>query len=52
MNLVVSHFLTADIYDPKLGMANSKDAFVFVDNHANQRRHKGSGNVVTYKVIT
>ncbi|PAA52154.1 hypothetical protein BOX15_Mlig014993g1 [Macrostomum lignano] len=37
------------LYDPGWGMVESTDAFVFVDNHDNQRGHGGGGNVVTYK---
>ena len=33
-------------------MADPGDAFVFVDNHDNQRGHGGAGNVVTFKAST
>lgn len=31
------------------GMLSDGDAFVFVDNHDNQRGHGGGGSVITYK---
>jgi len=37
------------LYDPGWGMLDSEDAFVFVDNHDNQRGHGGGGEVVTHK---
>jgi len=37
------------IYDPGWGMLSSDDAFIFVDNHDNQRGHGGAGNVLTFK---
>ncbi|CAG2253198.1 AMY [Mytilus edulis] len=37
------------VYDPGWGMADSDHAFVFVDNHDNQRGHGGGGNRVTHK---
>ena len=37
------------LYDPGWGMVPSEDAFVFVDNHDNQRGHGGGGEVVTHK---
>ncbi|KAA0192642.1 hypothetical protein HAZT_HAZT001198 [Hyalella azteca] len=37
------------IYDPGWGMADPDKAFVFVDNHDNQRGHGGAGDTITYK---
>jgi len=37
------------LYDPGWGMLNPEDAFVFVDNHDNQRGHGSGGTVVTFK---
>ncbi|XP_059078681.1 alpha-amylase-like [Tigriopus californicus] len=37
------------LYDPGWGMSDPEHAFVFVDNHDNQRGHGGSGDVVTFK---
>jgi alpha-amylase len=37
------------IYDPGWGMVESQNAFVFVDNHDNQRGHGGGGEVITHK---
>ena len=37
------------LYDPGWGMAPKDRAFVFVDNHDNQRGHGGGGDVVTHK---
>ena len=37
------------MYDPGWGMLPPEDAFVFVDNHDNQRGHGASGSVVTHK---
>ncbi|XP_782889.4 alpha-amylase 4N [Strongylocentrotus purpuratus] len=34
------------------GMMDSRDAFVFVDNHDNQRSHGGGGDILTYKDST
>ena len=31
------------------GMLADEDAFVFVDNHDNQRGHGGAGKVITFK---
>lgn len=38
------------LYDPGWGMVESQDAFVFVDNHDNQRGHGAGGDVITHKV--
>ena len=38
------------LYDQGWGMLDSQDAFVFVDNHDNQRGHGAGGDVLTYKV--
>jgi len=38
-----------NLYDPGWGMLNPEDAFVFVDNHDNQRGHGSGGTVVTFK---
>jgi len=37
------------LYDPGWGMGPTDRAFVFVDNHDNQRGHGGGGDVVTHK---
>ncbi|XP_078323364.1 alpha-amylase-like [Crassostrea virginica] len=37
------------VYDPGWGMTDSGHAFVFVDNHDNQRGHGGGGNLITHK---
>jgi len=37
------------LYDAGWGMVESQDAFVFVDNHDNQRGHGAGGDVITYK---
>lgn len=37
------------VYDPGWGMTDPAHAFVFVDNHDNQRGHGGGGNLVTHK---
>ena len=37
------------LYDPGWGMGPADRAFVFVDNHDNQRGHGGGGDVVTHK---
>ncbi|KAL7644676.1 UNVERIFIED_CONTAM: hypothetical protein RMT77_004217 [Armadillidium vulgare] len=37
------------VYDPGWYMADPDKAFVFVDNHDNQRGHGGAGDVITYK---
>lgn len=37
------------LYDPGWGMVLPEDAFVFVDNHDNQRGHGGGGNIITHK---
>ncbi|CAH1784331.1 unnamed protein product [Owenia fusiformis] len=37
------------VYDPGWGMMDPEDAFVFVDNHDNQRGHGASGNVLSHK---
>ncbi|CAL4138325.1 unnamed protein product, partial [Meganyctiphanes norvegica] len=37
------------VYDPGWGMADPDKAFVFVDNHDNQRGHGGAGNCLTHK---
>ncbi|XP_054771679.2 alpha-amylase 2-like [Lytechinus pictus] len=34
------------------GMMNTDSAFVFVDNHDNQRSHGGGGDILTYKEST
>eukprot|EP00095_Tigriopus_kingsejongensis_P000508 maker-scaffold367_size194084-snap-gene-0.49 protein:Tk00508 transcript:maker-scaffold367_size194084-snap-gene-0.49-mRNA-1 annotation:"hypothetical protein DAPPUDRAFT_64687" len=36
------------MYDPGWGMSDPEYAFVFVDNHDNQRGHGGAGDVVTF----
>ena len=33
------------VYDPGWGMADPERAFVFVDNHDNQRGHGGAGRL-------
>ena len=33
------------VYDPGWGMADPDKAFVFVDNHDNQRGHGGAGEI-------
>ena len=38
-----------DMYVPSWGMADPSHAFVFVDNHDNQRGHGGGGNLITHK---
>lgn len=38
-----------NLYDPGWGMVNPEDAFVFVDNHDNQRGHGSGGSVITHK---
>ncbi|KAK3852672.1 hypothetical protein Pcinc_040753 [Petrolisthes cinctipes] len=37
------------VYDPGWGMADPDKAFIFVDNHDNQRGHGGAGDTLTYK---
>ncbi|XP_076311371.1 alpha-amylase-like isoform X1 [Tachypleus tridentatus] len=37
------------MYDAGWGMLHPDDAFVFVDNHDNQRGHGGGGSILTYK---
>ena len=37
------------VYDPGWNMLPPEDAFVFVDNHDNQRGHGASGTVLTHK---
>ena len=37
------------LYDPGWGMGPADRAFVFVDNHDNQRGHGGGGDVVTHQ---
>ena len=37
------------VYDPGWGMLGKDDAFVFVDNHDNQRGHGAGGSVITFK---
>ena len=37
------------LYDPGWGMGPTDRAFVFADNHDNQRGHGGGGDVVTHK---
>ncbi|KAK3099826.1 hypothetical protein FSP39_010394 [Pinctada imbricata] len=37
------------VYDPGWGMSDPNHAFVFVDNHDNQRGHGGGGNLITHK---
>ncbi|KAK8405762.1 hypothetical protein O3P69_001926 [Scylla paramamosain] len=37
------------VYDPGWGMADPDKAFVFVDNHDNQRGHGGAGDTLTHK---
>ena len=37
------------VYDPGWGMLPPEDAFVFVDNHDNQRGHGASGHVLTFR---
>ncbi|XP_071087740.1 alpha-amylase-like [Haliotis cracherodii] len=37
------------VVDYGWGMAESSHAFVFVDNHDNQRGHGGGGNLITHK---
>ena len=37
------------VYDPGWGMTDTNHAFVFVDNHDNQRGHGGGGNQITHK---
>lgn len=39
------------IYDPGWGMLEPENAFVFVDNHDNQRGHGSGGQVLTFKVL-
>ncbi|XP_064112997.1 alpha-amylase-like isoform X2 [Macrobrachium nipponense] len=39
----------AGIYDPGWFMADPDKAFVFVDNHDNQRGHGGAGDTLTHK---
>lgn len=36
-------------WGPQWGMLPSRDAFVFIDNHDNQRGGAGGSNVLTYK---
>jgi alpha-amylase len=38
-----------NLYDAGWGMVEPQDAFVFVDNHDNQRGHGSGGDVVTFK---
>ncbi|XP_052722542.1 alpha-amylase-like [Crassostrea angulata] len=38
-----------NMYVPSWGMADPSHAFVFVDNHDNQRGHGGGGNLITHK---
>ena len=38
-----------DLYVPGWGMGPPDRAFIFVDNHDNQRGHGGGGDVVTHK---
>ncbi|XP_025086169.1 alpha-amylase-like isoform X1 [Pomacea canaliculata] len=37
------------VYDPGWGMADDDHAFVFVDNHDNQRGHGGGGQILTHE---
>ncbi|TRY76789.1 hypothetical protein TCAL_12427 [Tigriopus californicus] len=37
------------VYDPGWGMCDPEHAFVFIDNHDNQRGHGGAGNTLTHK---
>lgn len=37
------------LYDQGWGMLEPQDAFIFVDNHDNQRGHGAGGDVLTYK---
>ena len=37
------------VYDPGWGMLPPEDAFIFVDNHDNQRGHGASGHVLSFK---
>lgn len=38
-----------NMYVPSWGMSDPSHAFVFVDNHDNQRGHGGGGNLITHK---
>jgi len=46
---IQSYSKLSSIPDYGWGMAQSDRAFIFVDNHDNQRGHGGAGSVVTYK---
>ena len=39
------------VYDPGWNMCDPGDAFVFVDNHDNQRGHGAGGDVLNYKAM-
>lgn len=36
-------------WGPAWGLLESQDAFIFIDNHDNQRGHGAGGNILTYK---